>query len=305
MAHVTGSAGSISALMSSIRSACTGNGWTLSGNVLHKGDVHIETTVVDETICFLGGTGVDGGNNLTGPGPSVVRVAFNLASITVSYPVTYELHINTSPDEVYVVVNYNTNDFQWAAWGQSDIADIGGTGVWYAAACNNLPGPTGQWIGGPNGANTGNQTLMHGLFYNTTSFTGAPLNSINSFIHNGIDAVGWTPPNGSTPTAWAWSAVAPLLNLLPNTWNDQTVLLPMPVFKPRSSGNKVSLLADLRHVRLCRVDYHNPGDIITLGTDQWKLYPWYRKNTAGRNGSSGSPITHSGTMGFAVRYTGS
>lgn len=302
MAYVTGSAGDITALMTAIRSACTANGWTLSGSVLHKDGVYLQTAVNGSNLEFRGGTGIDGGNNLTGAGPSVVRITDGLASISVTYPVTYEVHINTSPDEVYVIVNFNTDYYQWAMWGKSDIADIGGSGVWYAASCNNLSGPSGQWIGGPNGSNSGSLTLMHGLFYHNGN---QALNTINSFIHNGLDTTDWTPAVNNAASPWAWNAAAPLYSILPSTWNDQTVLLPVSIYKPRSSGNKVSLVADLRHVRLCRIDYHNPGDIITLGADQWKIFPWYQKNTTARQGSSVTPITHSGTMGFAVRYTGS
>lgn len=301
MAYVTGSASSFTDLLTGIRSACTANGWTLAGNVLSKGTNFLRTQVVGTTIEFLGGTGIDGSNNLTGAGPSVVRITSGVAGISITFPVTYEVHLNAAPDEVYVVVNYNINDYQWAAWGQSDVAGVGGTGMWYAAACvaNNV---INQWIGGPAGASVGSQQLMYGLFYNDVS--GQQVNGQNSFIHNGVDVTGWSPPDNVTPTPWSWSALRPLYAILPSQWNDETVLLPMPVYKPRSTGNKVSLLADLRHIRVCRIDFHDPGDIVALGPDSWKVYPWYRKSIVNRDGNTGSPLTHSGTMGFAVRYTG-
>ena len=59
---------------------------------------------------------------------------------------------------------------------------------------------------------------------------------------------------------------------------------------------------DLAHCRFLRIDNYQPGDIIPLGPDRWKVAPWYRKNTAQRDG--GSNIQHTGTFGWAIRYDG-
>ena len=42
MAYETGSANSFADLLAALQAACTGNGWTLSGNVLHKGTCYAE-----------------------------------------------------------------------------------------------------------------------------------------------------------------------------------------------------------------------------------------------------------------------
>lgn len=290
MAYATGSAVDLAALLTAIRTACTSNGWTLSGEVLHKGAIFIRTQEVTGTLTFLGGTGIDGSNVLTGAGPAIVRMRPFADAFT--FPMQYEVHINTGPDEVYVVTTYNVDCYQWAAWGVSDVAGITGTGVWYGAtqsAINNfdvviqIPGGDtnpGIWL--PPvlfGANSGNDQ--------------------NTFIHHDLDGSGWNPVGGGSHPK-AWLVAGTLLGILPSAWNSETVLVPIQVWVDRASGNKVSLAADVAHARYLRNDFHDGGDIITLGADQWKVYPWLRKNASQRNGGS----QHSGTFGWAVRYTG-
>jgi len=59
---------------------------------------------------------------------------------------------------------------------------------------------------------------------------------------------------------------------------------------------------DLQNARTLRVDNYDPGQIITLGDDQWRIYPFYRKNADQRDGTTSSGGDHSGTMGWAIRY---
>lgn len=300
MAYATGSANDMTALRTAIFSACTDNGWTLSGEVIHKGNCYIRIQVVGTTLQFIGGTGIDGSNALTGVAPAVVRIVSGQTVAVMSFPITYEIHVNADPDEVYVFVNYNVTDWQWAAFGLSDVSGIDGTGVWFSASSSaDRTTQTVAWVGTPGGGGNQSNSFMFGMFY----LTGLGAQIGNSFIHDGLDGGGWSPSATGTACAHAWAPQAPLYGILPNAWNNEPVLLPISVYKPRSSGNKISLVADLRHARLFRIDFHDPGEVITLGTDQWKVYPWYRKDSANRNGSDSS-ISHSGTMGVAVRYTG-
>lgn len=299
MAYATGLANTLGDLVSAIQSACTNNGWTLSGEVLHKDDVHVRIQVAGETVTFLGGTGIDGENEITGSGPTIVRMHALAQAFT--FPLTYEVHILTDPDEVYVIINYAVDFYQWAAWGQSTVEGLPGTGVWYAASCN-AGGATaisiaafGTQLGSSNG-------LQHPALLATSSTSGVGNNNQNGYVQHGLDSEAWNPANPSNNNGLhGYTALHPLLSLLPNSWNDQTLLLPVVAYRLRS-GNKVSLVADLAHARHCRIDFHDPGDIITLGEDQWRVYPCYRKDVANRDG--GNFIQHSGTLGFAVRYTG-
>lgn len=293
MAYSTGSAADLAALLSAIQSACTSNGWTLSGSVLSKDGCYVALAVSGSTLTIRGGNGIDGSNNLTGAGPAVARLrAFSQAFV---FPMTYEIHVNADPDEVYVFVSYNVSFFQWLAWGKSDAVGLTGTGNWYGAIQSAVD-VSSLAIGPTSIASNSTAGSAPALFE-----CGSPGNNVqNSFIHHDLDSGGWNALSGSIQPL-AWTSTGLLQTLLPNAWNTETVLIPIQVWVPRSSGNKVSLVADLKHARYCRIDFHDPGEIITLGTDQWKLYPWYQKNATTRDGGSG--VQHSGTFGVAVRYT--
>jgi len=58
------------------------------------------------------------------------------------------------------------------------------------------------------------------------------------------------------------------------------------------------------HMRLIRIDDYNIGDVITVGSDSWMVFPWHLKNTEERNGKQALSILfhHTGTFGFAIRY---
>lgn len=298
MAYATGLANTLGDLVSAIQSACTNNGWTLSGEVLHKDDVHVRIQVVGETVTFLGGTGIDGENELTGSGPNIVRMRALEQAFT--FPLTYEVHILTDPDEVYVIINYAVDFYQWAAWGQSTVEGLPGTGVWYAASCHANSSTNAISIAPQLGSaiNGGNNPALLA----TSSAGGLSNDTQNGYVQHGLDSEAWNPANPANDNGLhGYTALHPLLSLLPNSWNDQTLLLPVVAYRLRS-GSKVSLVADLAHARHCRIDFHDPGDIITLGEDRWRVYPCYRKDVANRNGGNG--IQHSGTLGFAVRYTG-
>lgn len=300
MPYVSGTAADITALMDNIRTACTDNGWTLSGSVLHKGACYVKSAVVSGLIEWTGGTGKDGSNNLTGAAPRAARTGSFLSN-AIAYPVNYEVFIFSDPDEVVAVVNYSTDFYQYVMFGLSDVANLPGAGVYFAASRFWNAGVTSasEFISAPGGSSL-SSAYQGGPPFQTVSVAN---NVQNSFIYHGFDGGGWST-DSTTGTGYptSFQAVAPLLSLLPSAWNSETVLLPFPIYLNRTTGNKVSLVADLKNIRHCRIDNHAPGDIVTLGTDEWKLYPWYKKDAANRNGGSG--VMHSGTLAFAVRYDG-
>lgn len=302
MAYVTGSAIDITALRTAFFNACTDNGWTLSGEVLRKGAVYTRVQIVSGALHFLGGTGIDGSNNLTGAAPQVSRLGRpSTGAPDIAWPISYEVFILTDPDEVYLVVNYNVDCYLWAAFGQSSVSGLSGTGGWFAASLCAQAQSAATWIaiaptyGGYQG---GVGVVSPGLFWGTTT-NGAVYH--NSMIHHGLDGAGWNL-NTATAIASAVTASGTLLSVLPNSWNNESVLIPIQVWIPRTAGANVSLVADLGHARHLRIDNHAPGEIVTLGADKWKIFPCFQKNTAVRNG--GSAVNHSGTMGWAVRYDG-
>lgn len=302
MAHVIGTVNNLPDLVTAIFSALTSNGWTLDTDVISRGGVFVRIRVVSGTVEFLAGTGVDGSDAITGAAPQMVRIR-PLAQAFV-FPMTYELHINTAPDEVYVVVNYAVDFYQWAWFGRSNVAGLPGTGVYCTANCNAST-PTGITLN-PVGANSPGNGVQCCIPFGPSSI-GGQSGSQNGFIQHGLDSETWNTAAitlGASPTHANLTLATEQLGLLPNTWNDEMVLLPIMVWRARPS-NKVSLVVDLANARWCRIDYHDPGDIIEFGGTEWKIYPFYRKDVTARDGSGNPAIQHTGTMGFAVRYTGS
>lgn len=295
MAYATGTASSLSDLRTAIINACTANGWSLSGDVLSRGGCYVRLQVLSGGLQILGGNGESGGN-VTTPGPRVCRIG-ELSQAPLAWPMTYHVFINTNPDEVYVVVNYSSVFFQWMAWGRSEIS-LPGSGNWYGATL----GPIDNFLGGISlsqtigGLISGNSASSGGLFW-----TNAQISNQNSHIHHGLDGAGWSD-NLTATLAQAIGAASTLISISPNAWNSEAVLIPIPVCILRPS-NFYSIVLQNRHARYTRVDNLSAGQVLTIASDQWMVFPWLCKNTESRNGSSGSVIGHSGTFGWAIRYT--
>ena len=90
-----------------------------------------------------------------------------------------------------------------------------------------------------------------------------------------------------------------LITTQPNAFNNEGVLLPIKVIKTRASS-KYSQVLQLENARNIRIDNYTPQEIIALGTDEWMVFPWYKKNVSARNG--GGDVTHTGTFGWAIKY---
>ena len=130
----------------------------------------------------------------------------------------------------------------------------------------------------------------------------------SSFVHTGLDSTPWRSPNsdGAGPTGYrgAGTKVGSLLMQLPSLFNSANVLLPIKPVAVRSSGG-VTIIANPKNARYLRVDNVSPGEVISFGADKWKCFPFFKKDTAQRNGDpSTSGAAHSGTFGYAVRYDG-
>ena len=78
-----------------------------------------------------------------------------------------------------------------------------------------------------------------------------------------------------------------------STITGRTVLLPAWVYGERTA-DLGSPLGYPPHLRWVKLDYLNPGDVLTIGTDQWKVFPVIRKN-----GTTGQ--VNSGTFGYAYK----
>ncbi|MDF3932930.1 hypothetical protein [Pseudomonas citronellolis] len=302
MAYYNGMASDMSALRSVLVDACTAEGWSWNSSteMLSKGTMFLRLQIVSGYLTLLGRTSASAGDM-----PNVVRIGA-LGGVAISFPIAYEIFVFDA--EVYLVANYNVNFYQWCAFGKSTVQGLPGTGMWVAASLGPTSAVNGIGMGATFGgaASTSQDWACPALFWMTNSLDTVRLASRNYYIHSNLDAGGWSlgaaSNEGLRPGI---AAMAPLISVLPNAWNSEAVLIPARAYKTRLES-KVSMVADLDHARYTRVDNYAPGQIVTLGDDRWKVYPFYQKNTISRDGSPASttPVTHSGTFGWAIRYEG-
>lgn len=311
MAYITGSAASFADLQTAIQNACTANGWTLSSGIFSKNGCFFQlvagTSDGYAQLQLFGGTGRSG-TTLTGQPPSDygAKICSNDGNV-IAFPINYEIHLFTNPDEVYCIINYNSDFYQQLSFGKSDVPGIGGTGAWFSGAKRSdqtLTDATYGFkvfmdIGWPDTATTHPYYGYGcGLFFDGSC----------SFVHTGLDATPWRSGNSGLAALTGYRSagmqVSNLLQQLPNLYNSANVLLPIKPVALRSSGG-VTIIANPKNARYLRIDNVVPGEIIKFGAEQWKCYPFYRKDSTVRNGVGWiTGATHSGTFGYAIRYTG-
>lgn len=295
MAYEIGMSGSLTDLRDSLFLALSSHGWSVSGNIVSKGAVFVEILVSGSYLTIKGGTGASGGA-LTGTTSNLSRLG-PLAGQVLAWPAQYRIFIHTAPDEVYLVLNWGIDFYEYIAFGQSSVAGLGGTGAWFSASL----GETMTFINmSPVGGGAPGYNLHGGpaLFWLTNSDSAGFMQ--NSWIHHGLDGGGWSGVSaGAGPIAV--QAAMPHMSRQPNAWNSEAILLPIQphVYRP---SNKVSLVADLAHARYLRIDNLDPNQILELGPDRWQVFPWFRKNNDARDG--GPSVAHSGSLGWAIRYDG-
>ena len=318
MAYITGSAASFADLQTAIQNACTANGWSLSSGILSKNGCFFQlvagTSGGYAQLQLFGGTG-QSGTTLTGQPPSDygAKICSNNGNV-IAFPINYEIHLFTNPDEVYCIINYNSDFYQQLSFGKSDVPGIGGTGAWFTGAKRSdqtlTDGTTfgfkvsmsASW---PETVGTSSYDGYGcGLFFDNPNVSGR---CFPSFVHTGLDATPWRSGQSGTSALTGYrgggSQVGSLLMQLPNLHNSANVLLPIKPVALRSSGG-VTIIANPKNARYLRIDNVVPGEIITFGAEQWKCYPFYRKDSTVRNGVGSTGATHSGTFGYAIRYTG-
>lgn len=306
MAYYSGTAASLTALRTALLTHAVADGWTLTGDVLSKAGVFFRIQSTATNVTCLGCED----NAVANPAPNVVSIGriFQRTGYTtreISFPCNYEVF--GFAQELYLVVNYDVDAYQWLAFGKSTVPGLAGQGGWCGGSIGQFEATsassdpiyisaTGGGSGGYGFANT-----CAALFWAAGPDAAGGLLTRNCWVNHGLDGHGWTYYGASTNIPSGILPLAPLIAMQPNGWNSEAVLLPVRSWKGRPSY-KNSLIADLEHARHLRIDNLSPGDVLPLGPDQWKVFPWYRKNASARNG--GMQINHTGTFGWAIRYEG-
>ena len=296
MAYTTGTADSMADLRSKIVAACQSGGWSwdTTNEVIHGNGCFVQLTAQSATVMALRGrTSVSDGVAAT----SSAYMCRNSTLGDWAWPVTYTVFCFAA--EVFVVINTQQDYYQWLAWGTSIFAAaLPGSGAWYAGSVYGTSFSLNTITSAYGGSSSSSTSYATGNSYNCGLFWGAA----NGFVHHGITpATPWTGSIGGCPL------INDLINVLPNSWNDEVVLLPVRLVGPLIQS-RYALTLELQNARYTRIDWYEPGEIVTIGQDKWKIFPFFKKNTQYRNGTSGAGggggSNHSGTLAMAIRYDG-
>lgn len=307
--YSTGSASSFADLLTAINTFLVANGWTATAGtgtirMYQKSGATFSLQTDADGLYLSGGTGMSGGD-LTGDPEFFVKIG-SPQPAPMTFPVTYNLHAYDAPDEVYLVVSYGGDKHQHLNFGVSDIPGIGGTGAWFTGTMRNdyitdAPDAKVYASFGPNYLGTSVSGFNLGYFISgwyDSSYVHCALEGAAAWRTSGNEAIA-TPGN-----LMGQHHVAGLLNALPSQFNEAEVLLPIYA-RMRRTDDVATVVAVMRNARLLRMDNVTPGEVITYGSDQWRCYPLYAKDTVDRDGVPWSVgANHSGTIGVAIRYDG-
>ncbi len=297
MAYYRGQASSYQEILTNLVNACGNHDWTWSSNVLTKNGKSITLTIAQSN------------EVVADPGPGILmnisgdnyKPRFGLKRLnqgSITWPMEYQIFIFTDPDEVYLVAKYSINYYLWMAFGVSNLSEAisNGSGMWCGAHSSSASHNSPQW-----GVSTGFAGLPQS---SDKDFTTAMLfGGCNDASKNwAIDLKPIGSGLNSQPTAYV-SAVEyaiPNYQRSNNIWSQNINLIPINVHL-RMPSNKVMLLAEIKHSRYLRIDNCEPEQILSFGNDKWIVFPWWRKNSSSPGGGT---VSHTGTMGWAIRYDG-
>lgn len=286
MAYSTGTASSASNLISAIAGFASGLGWSTSGSA-----PSIEISKGGVVAAF------------SSPSSGDVQIAWNGSpsfsgtahAFVGSWPADYYLFGNVSPDpdQIICIINYDAIDYRYVGFGLISKFGSWTGGEWFGASSKTLdPNQNLSMV-------TGNLT---GRLGGTGAFgiEGAAVGpQTGAYLQSAIDGAGWISSEFFESPYFQMSRVNHrLFQAQPNAWNQQAVLLPWLLAQSRPDG-LFSLIGELSNVRFLRIDNLNPGDVITLGSDDWQCFPILRKDSIVRNGSD---VNYgSGTFGWAFK----
>lgn len=297
MAYYSGQASSYQEILTSLVNACGNHGWTWSTNILSKNGKSITLSVAQAN------------EVVADPGPGILmsisgdpyRPRFGIKRLnqgSITWPMFYQIFIFTDPDEVYLVAKYSIDYYLWMAFGVSNLTEIiaNGSGIWCGAHSSSRSHNAAQW--GVLTSFENNVNSSDADFTSSMLFGGYINNAKNWAIDLMPSGSGFQSPPSANVSALEYTV--PYYQRSNNNWSQNVNLIPIDIYL-RMPSNKTTLIAEIKNSRYLRIDNCEPEQIISFGTSKWMVFPWWRKNPASPGEGS---ISHTGTMGWAIRYEG-
>ena len=298
MAFETGSATSINSLVSILRTFASANGWTVDDTtdghaVLTKGVACVVVAFDANNLYIRNAISYSSGGNWTNqPGTTTWCKRANGYGGAIK---AYWLFANA--DYIHMVTEQTTNVFSHLVFGT--LSKFGSyTGGQYVD-CSHYD------ISYPNFPDG-----HFPIFSADNNY--ADSNNLSGSIRLDIDGLtnnfmGFSDGSGSgaanrvkgVAQNWGDSLTGVLQHCSVNAFNQRTILVPITLTAYRGSGlySPIGQVQDLRTVRMDQLD---PGQIITLGSDDWYCFPSLQKNYTTNVSGSGQPKS-SWLYGFAYK----
>jgi hypothetical protein len=304
MAYTTGTVNSISDVIALAISLATTCGWIdYGGGVIGKDGEYLQINTLDANTLRI--KGALSSSMAVNPTSHFARLR-----VTV-WPATYHAFVSTTPtDMVWIEINENVTNWLFLAFGHVRKFGSWTGGAWFSATHHEINYAVCASLGS-SFVNGSLAILGCGRSDSTSGSPGAPFlhtnttnlsqGTPNTFLHCEIDGAVWVR-NWSSDTIYIASAADAndKIRSMPavSVWNGQTVLQPMNVLLGRSS-NMCSIVGDVPHARWTRCTMLSDGAEVLLGSDIWKVFPFYKKNAATPDG--GFNVSHTGTAAIALR----
>jgi len=311
MPYQTGLATSFTDLQTTLETFATTNGWAFTSGVLSKSGCHVKFESSATYLRFQIGSGDDGGGNLTGAfdftgassGGSYVKAGTGFQIVdtrngqTAQFPITYHLISLANPDNIFLIINYNIAHCQHLAFGNFEKYGTWGGGQYgsgttarYSTTQRGFLDYSVTYEADEHGAGAylfavyGNYSGLYDRVPSSAVKCDVDGEDWRGFAHSGKTSI----PNywERTCSAAAWSQ--PYLTIL-STINLQPVMCP-PVLCIGRPARMHSIAGIMPHVRYLRIDNYNVGDVISVGSQRWIVFP--HTNKQHYNG------------GWAIKYDG-
>ena len=309
MAYLSVVVNSAADLKAAIESFAQTNGWTLTSGVLSKNGCYVSIYVA-----AVNDLRIAGGKNGDFTG---VNASYTKRIHVSTWPSSATVHLFgfNNPDTIWMTMNYDVVKFHHMGFGNMIKYGSWGGGQWnhgqhtmYAGSIDTKCFAT-LGLSSRASSSTGVQCGFFADGADGHSWDNGYLENTPTHLECDIRGRIWEPPyaNGNGDDKyWTFRFLTPIHYKNPNVFNSQTLLSPFQIWL-RASDGYLQCLGHVDHIRWVKLTNYNPGDVITLGSDQWKLFPWCVHDVSQPDGQSvfyGQQLPTTGVLGCAIKYDG-
>jgi len=316
MSYETGVVASSASLFTAIRIFAQANGWTLTGDVLSKNGAYIQLTNPSVSEIRIGAA-----RNNTFTAPDLCPRYSKIFLTTWPASAVYHLAAFGTPDTLWCTLFYDGNKYVHLGFGSIQKYGVWNGGQWFhgqhtedptskdSYCCATIDGGVAQY--GTSEGNPFDCALFWGAKDGISSDGDIDNVSKPSYLECDLRGYVWEATIDKRSTnplniIYTPQILTPTQKKNPNVFNNQTLLTPFELFLLNTDGNYMSI-GRVEHLRFVKLTNYNPGDVITIGTQDWKLFPWHIKDPLfpdGKNRGYTSTTYSTGFLGVAVKYDG-